>query len=110
MRGVNYENTDWKDKLLQKLRDLPAAREALAMYYCMKDPQSPRRVKYIVYAALAYLLFAYSPIPLGILDEAAVIMIAYAKVKKDITPEHYRKAGAALGKTPADVQFSEYTR
>lgn len=86
------------------------ARPVLLLYYVMKDEATPRAVKLTVGSALAYLVLPIDLISgkkhpiLGRADEAAAILLAYQKVKKNVTPEMERKADETL-----DRWFAEYT-
>ncbi|MCR5193890.1 MAG: DUF1232 domain-containing protein [Bacteroidales bacterium] len=79
-----------------------AARPAVLLYLVLKDPATSKKDKYIVYAALAYLvlpinLISAKRIPiLGWVDEAAAIAIAYKKVKNNISPEMEHEAETML--------------
>lgn len=82
-------------------RKIPFAEDALALYYCARDPMTDRRVKLIVLAALAYFVFPIDALPdvmpaLGFTDDAAVIAAAIAAVRGAITPLHQRKARETL--------------
>jgi len=70
-----------------------AAKPAILLYLVLKAPATSKKDKYIVYAALAYIvlpinLISAKRIPLlGWVDEAAAIALAYKKVKNNITPD-----------------------
>ena len=78
------------------------ARPAVILYFVLRDPATPKKDKYIVYAALAYLvlpinLISAKRIPiLGWADEAAAIALAYKRVKNNITPAIEMQADALL--------------
>lgn len=86
------------------------AKPVLTLYYVMTDEATPRSVKLTVGSALAYLVLPIDLISgkkhpiLGRLDEASAIVLAYQKVKKQITPEIERKVDETL-----DKWFAEYT-
>lgn len=88
--------------LVKKLaRSLPFAEDALAAYHCVRDPATPRRVRFILMAALAYLVMPMDAVPdilpvLGFTDDAAVLATAVAAVRNAITPEHRAKARETL--------------
>jgi len=73
----------------------------LAMFYCMKDKNTPVRAKVVIAGALAYfvlptdLIFDLSPV-LGFTDDLTVILTAYETIRRYITPEHSRKAREQL--------------
>lgn len=86
------------------------ARPVLLLYYVMTDEATSRSVKLTVGSALAYLVLPIDLVSgkkhpiLGKLDEASAIVLAYQKVKEQITPEMERKADETL-----DKWFSDYT-
>ena len=88
--------------LIRKIaRRIPFAEDALALYYCARDPMTDTRVKLIVLAALAYLVLPVDTIPdilplIGYGDDAAVLAAAVAAVRGSITDRHRTKARATL--------------
>ena len=88
-----------------------AARPVVTLYMVLRDPKTPRRDKYIIYSALAYVLLpidliSAKKIPiLGWADEAGSIAVAYKKVIKNITPEVERQTEAVL-----DRWFTKYDK
>lgn len=86
------------------------AKQVLTLYFVMTDETTPRSVKLTVGSSLAYLVLPIDLISgkkhpfLGRLDEASAIVLAYHKVKKQITPEIERKVDETL-----DKWFAEYT-
>ncbi len=82
-------------------RRIPFAEDVLASYYCVADPATPRRVKFILAAALAYFVLPTDAIAdflplLGFTDDAAVLAGAIASVAGSITDQHRLKAREAL--------------
>lgn len=81
-----------------------AARPAVLLYFVLRDPSTPKKDKYIVYAALAYIvlpidIISAKKIPiLGWADEAGAIAIAYKRVKENISPAMEMQADALLDK------------
>jgi uncharacterized membrane protein YkvA (DUF1232 family) len=80
---------------------IPFAGDALAAWYCTRDPATPRRVRLTLLAALGYLVLPVDAIPdllpiIGFTDDAAVIAAAIAAVAGAITVEHRRKADETL--------------
>lgn len=69
-----------------------AARPAVLLYLVLRNPATSKKDKYIIYAALAYLLLPVDLISakripiLGWADDAAAILLAYKKVKHNVTP------------------------
>ncbi len=88
-------------KLMRLLRrtagSVPFAEDALAAWYCARDPATPSRVRFILISALAYFVLPIDAIPdlvpfLGFTDDAAVIAAAVASVAREMKPEHRDKA------------------
>jgi uncharacterized membrane protein YkvA (DUF1232 family) len=78
-------------------RQLPFAEDVIAAYFCVMDAGTPRQVKLILLAALAYFVMPFDLIPdflpiIGFTDDAAVMGAALAAVASSITDEHRRKA------------------
>lgn len=103
-RATSDENRLFTDAfaLLRAIaRRIPFAGDALALWYCARDPMTETRVKLIVLAALAYLVMPVDAIPdmlpfLGFTDDAAVIATAVAAVRGAVTDLHRSKARETL--------------
>jgi len=79
------------------------AREAVASYYCVRDPATPIPVKVILLSALAYFVLPTDAIPdfvagLGYTDDMAVLLTAWRAVGPAITDAHRERADAALAR------------
>ncbi len=86
-------------KARRHLGQIPMAREAVAMYFCLVDPSTPRWVKGIVAAALAYFILPIDAIPdflplIGLSDDMSILAAAYAAVANFVTEDHRTKAAA----------------
>mgnify|MGYP001555974056 CR=1 FL=1 len=93
---------DFWRKLLRLLRQVPFAEDLAAAYFCAIDPETPGRVRGILIAALAYFVTPLDVIPdvvagIGFTDDAAVLAMAIGLVSRNLKPEHYARARAALG-------------
>ncbi len=82
-------------------RRIPFAEDALALYFCARDPMTDTRVKLIVLAALAYFVLPIDAVPdllplFGFGDDAAVLAAAVAAVRGSISDLHRRKARETL--------------
>ncbi|MGL4729947.1 MAG: YkvA family protein [Bosea sp. (in: a-proteobacteria)] len=80
---------------------LPFAEDALAAWFCARDPATPRRVRYTLLGALGYFVLPVDAMPdflplIGFTDDAAVIAAALATVAGAIRPEHRDKARETL--------------
>lgn len=82
-------------------RQLPFSRDVVAGFYCAIDPQSPRRVRGILLAALAYFVLPFDAVPdllavIGFSDDVAVLAAALSAVRLHMKPQHYERADLAL--------------
>ncbi|MEK9726303.1 MAG: YkvA family protein, partial [Rhodospirillaceae bacterium] len=92
-----YVEANFGAKVRRTLGRVGFVREAVAAYYCARDPDTPTRVKGTVLAALAYLIMPADAIPdliavLGYTDDATVFWAAYRLIKPYIKPAHRLKA------------------
>jgi uncharacterized membrane protein YkvA (DUF1232 family) len=83
------------------VRQLPFGRDAVAAFYCATDPKTPRKVKGILLAALAYFVMPADIIPdffavIGFSDDMAVLTAAIAMIGGHIKEGHYEAADRAL--------------
>jgi uncharacterized membrane protein YkvA (DUF1232 family) len=88
-------------KLRKVARHIPFAKEAVALWYCAADPQTPTTAKAMVMAALAYFVLPTDVIPdfiagIGYTDDAAVIATVMTLVARHVRPEHRQAAQAFL--------------
>lgn len=90
-----------REKFWQKIKKyaarIPFAHDAVAMYYCMVDPDTPDWVRFTVAGTLAYFILPFDLIPDfipigGFSDDASAIAAALGAVKAHMKPEHFRKA------------------
>src|SRR4051812_15660417 len=84
-------------KAKRYLRQLPLARETVAMYFCLLDSRTPIWVKATVAAALAYFILPLDAVPdllpiVGLSDDASVLAAALTAVAAHITDEHHARA------------------
>ena len=91
----------WR-KLRRHIGRIPFAQDLVSAYFCALDPHTPRRVKAILFAALAYFVIPTDLIPdfittLGFTDDAAVLATTIGMVSRHIKPEHRKAAAKALG-------------
>lgn len=92
---------DFWRKLRRYARRIPFAEEAVAVWYCTRDPETPTHIKAMAVAALAYFVIPTDALPdilpgLGFTDDAAVFWAVWSMIGKHVTAEHRRKAAEAL--------------
>lgn len=77
--------------------------DALALFYCLKDPGTPRWVKTLIVAALGYFILPLDAIPdlapiVGFLDDAGVISATLATIVAHVQERHRQQAREFLSK------------
>ena len=82
---------------------VPLVEDAVAAYYCTRDPATPARTKAILTAALAYFVLPADLIPdfiaaLGFTDDATVLTAAFAALSGQIKAHHHARARETLMK------------
>ena len=75
----------------------PFAKEALSVWYCAKDDDTPLAAKGMMLAALAYFVMPVDAVPdfiagLGYTDDAAVFMALISVLGKNLKPRHHEAA------------------
>ena len=88
-------------KLRRVVRHIPFAEDAVALYFCALDRDTPAATKGMLLAALAYFILPFDVIPdflpgIGFTDDAAVIAAAVALARRSIKPEHREAARAQI--------------
>jgi uncharacterized membrane protein YkvA (DUF1232 family) len=83
------------------VKSVPFGEDVVAAYYCVRDPETPTRVRGILLAAFAYFVAPIDVVPdfialIGFTDDLAVLTMAISSVRKYMKPEHYQKARDAL--------------
>ena len=83
---------------------VPFIEEAVAAYYCTRDPATPLQVKAVLLGALAYFIVPTDLLPdfiawLGFTDDATVLAAAIRTVAPAITDQHRDKARETLRRT-----------
>ena len=90
-------------KIKENLARIPFLRDAVALYFCAVDPETPMSKKTIAFAALAYFIMPIDAIPdaipiAGFTDDAAMIVGIVAALESVITHGHRDKAEEWLNK------------
>lgn len=80
---------------------IPFADEAVAVWYCIEDPATPRHVKAVLLAALAYFVVPTDALPdflpaLGLVDDASVFWAVWQMLSRYVTDDHRARATQAL--------------
>lgn len=80
---------------------VPFARDALSVWYCARDPDTPAAAKGLMMAALAYFVMPLDALPdflgvIGFTDDAAVFAALLAVIGKNLKDSHRRAADDLL--------------
>ncbi len=94
-------------KIRKVATKVPFAADALSVWWCARDPATPRAAKGVMLAALAYFVLPTDAIPdilagVGFTDDAAVFAALMAVVGKHLKPAHKASAMAFLRKVAGD--------
>jgi uncharacterized membrane protein YkvA (DUF1232 family) len=106
---VNEErvNRGFWPKIRKTAARVPFAKEALSVWFCAKDDETPLAAKGMMLAALAYFVLPVDAIPdviagLGYTDDAAVFTALLAILGKNLKPRHREAARRALERLGAE--------
>ncbi|GLX65743.1 DUF1232 domain-containing protein [Paenibacillus glycanilyticus] len=96
---LKYVNQGFWSKVRKYAGKVPFSHEAVSMYYCAMDPNTPTKVKATAIGALAYWILPIDLVPdifpvIGYGDDATAIFVAYKAISSHITDEHRDKAEA----------------
>jgi uncharacterized membrane protein YkvA (DUF1232 family) len=99
----HFSERSWWGKVKATLGAVPFLLDALALYYCMADPDTPLPVKASIAAALGYFILPVDAIPdlipvVGYTDDAGVITGTLGLVNSYVTAEHRRQAKEFLAR------------
>ncbi len=94
-------------KMRKVAAKIPFAADALSVWYCARDPDTPTAAKGLMLAALAYFIVPTDFIPdvipaLGFTDDAAVMAAVLAIIGKNLKPLHRDAAREALERLARD--------
>ncbi|MBK1696692.1 YkvA family protein [Rhodovibrio salinarum] len=99
-------NNFWA-KARRVLGRVPFLEDAVAAYYCARDPETPTQVKAVLFGALAYFILPTDLVPdiltaFGFVDDAAILTYAYRRVSEYVTETHRQKAHTAVEQLRAE--------
>jgi uncharacterized membrane protein YkvA (DUF1232 family) len=95
-------------KIRKVCAHVPFAGEALSVWFCARDDETPLAAKGMMLAALAYFVLPIDAIPdfipaLGYTDDAAVFATLFALVGKSLKPRHREAAKDAIARIRAEA-------
>ncbi|MEK9672179.1 MAG: YkvA family protein [Rhodospirillaceae bacterium] len=84
-------------KVRQTMGRVPFAADAMAAFFCARDPMTPKHVKAAVMGALAYFILPLDAVPdfiagLGYTDDATVFYAAWRLLQPHLTDRHRAEA------------------
>ncbi|MEM5470725.1 YkvA family protein [Hoeflea sp. AS60] len=90
-------------------KQIPFTEDLVAAYYCALDPQTPGKAKAVLFGALAYFVMPMDAIPdflavVGFSDDIAVLTLAIATVRANLTDAHRFAARKSLDNLAADKE------
>jgi uncharacterized membrane protein YkvA (DUF1232 family) len=90
-------------KIRKVAAHVPFAADALAIWYCARDDETPAAAKGMMLAALAYFVMPFDAIPdviagIGYTDDAAVFLAVLSIVGKHLKPRHRAAAKVAVAR------------
>lgn len=94
-------------KIRKAATKIPFAADALSVWYCARDPETPTRAKAMMLAGLAYFVMPVDALPdvlavVGYTDDAAVFAAMLALVGSNLKSRHKDAAKAALASIGRD--------
>ncbi|HRD45623.1 MAG TPA: YkvA family protein [Caulobacter sp.] len=103
---VRVEKGFWP-KIRRVATRIPFAADALSVWWCARDPETPTAAKGMMLAALAYFVLPTDAIPdilagIGFTDDAAVFAALLAVVGKNVKAKHREAARAFLDRFAGD--------
>jgi uncharacterized membrane protein YkvA (DUF1232 family) len=95
-------------KIRKVAAHVPFAAEALSVWYCARDDQTPPAAKGMMLAALAYFILPTDAVPdvlagIGYTDDAAVFTALLAIVGRHLKPRHRDAARQAIERIRTDA-------
>jgi uncharacterized membrane protein YkvA (DUF1232 family) len=94
-------------KIRKVAAKIPFARDALSVWHCARDEETPLAAKGMMLAALAYFVMPVDVVPdfiagLGFTDDAAVFAALVAVLGRNLKPRHREAAQEDLDRLGAD--------
>ncbi len=92
-QSESYIEERFFDKLRKNASRVPFVEEAVTLYFCATDPDTPTWAKAASVAALVYFIVPLDLLPDPIfIDDAAVIAVAIKQLSTVVTDEHRAQA------------------
>ena len=90
-------------KIKRVASKIPFASDALSVFWCVRDKDTPTAAKGLMFAALAYFVLPTDAIPdilagVGFTDDAAVLAALLAVIGRTVKPKHKDQARSLLNR------------
>lgn len=93
MNEEGYVRGNIGRKIKETIGEVDFIEEAVVMYFCATDPDTPLWAKALAFAALAYFIFPFDALPDPIyVDDAGVIAAALMQIYGAVTEVHRQQA------------------
>ncbi len=97
LRDLPYVQEGFWPKLKKVANKIPFAGEAVALYYCALDENTPKWARRVALAAIAYFILPFDVIPdalvfVGYTDDASLVIAAIKALDQFVTPGHRKAA------------------
>jgi len=107
---VNEERVErgFLPKIRKVASKVPFAADALSVWWCARDPETPTAAKGMILATLAYFVLPTAALPdilpaIGFTDDAAVFAALIAILGRTLKPRHKEAAQAFLRRLSDDA-------
>lgn len=102
MSKINEVSNNFLNVAKRLVGKVPFMRDAVALYWCMRDDDTPWQTKTMIASALTYLVLPVDLIPdpilgIGFTDDFGGIMAALKNASGYMWPEHYMLADQTFG-------------
>ena len=92
-----FTEKDFKTKVIETLEKVPFVEDVVALYFCLKDPETPLWVKAQVIGTIVYFISPVDTIPdaiigVGYADDAAVVFTLIKTIEDYLKDKHYEQA------------------
>lgn len=99
--------TGFWEKVRRVAHKIPFIEDVVAAYFCALDPQTPAKVRFIVFGALAYFVMPVDWVPdfligFGFTDDIAVLTAALGAIRASMRQAHFVAAKKALAEPAQD--------
>jgi len=91
------KDKDFKTKIIETLEKVPFVEDVVALYFCLKDPETPLWIKAQIIGTIVYFISPLDTIPdtifgVGYTDDAAVVFALIKSIEYYLDERHYEQA------------------